>query len=135
MPEDDIEDVELMKAMVEEELQQMEREISDIEDSLKALTNDGMKVKIVGEEDKKVRILQGRLMGVVYSIGLPLFSNLFGKFRKSISGAIKTLWPRFRDLVRRCLILLSKYSKQLKLDSIAVTLSVAPSVTVTLRPS
>lgn len=115
-------------------LRELQGEIDRIERSLKELTNDGeRKTGFTEEEEEKLTSLRGDLIGVVYRIGFPA-SNFFTRIESTISEEVKGLWGQFSRLIQICTRLITKYIIQLKLGSIAITLGIPPSITVTLVP-
>jgi negative regulator of sigma E activity len=117
---------------VEQRIEELQAELNRISSDLRTLTADGdRKTALSSSEEKQLISLQGEVVEVVYQIGF--VSNFFTGVKSRVLGATSA-WKKFRQLVKTCTTLLSKYMSQLKLDSIAVTLSVPPSITVTLRP-
>ena len=113
-------------------IDELQAELNRIQSDVRTLTADGdRKTALSSSEEKQLITLQGEVVEVVYQIGF--VSNFFTGVKSKILGATSA-WKKFRQLVKTCTTLLSKYMKLLKLDSIAVTLGVPPSITVTLRP-
>jgi hypothetical protein len=128
MSEDEI-DIDTMAEIVKE----MRAEADEIEKSLKELTKDGEKTEFAPEENKQIRTVRGRFLGLLHRIGYPI-TNFFSRVGNKVSGVTKSLWSQFSQLIQKCTTILSQYVNQLKLDSVAVTLGVPPSITVTLKP-
>src|SRR5919199_54992 len=117
---------------VEQRIEELQAELNRISSDLRTLTADGdRKTALSSSKEKQLISLQGQVVEVVYQIGF--VSNFFTGVKSRVLGATSA-WKKFRQLVKTYTTLLSKYMSQLKLDSIAVTLSVPPSITVTLRP-
>jgi hypothetical protein len=128
MSEDGI-DIDTMAEIVKE----MRADADEIEKSLKELTKDGEKTEFAPEENKQIRTIRGRFLGLLHRIGYPI-TNFFSRVGSKASGVTKSLWSQFSQLIQKCTTILSQYVNQLKLDSVAVTLGVPPSITVTLKP-
>jgi hypothetical protein len=115
-------------------LKELREEIDRIERSLEELTNNGArKTGFTEEEENKLTSLRGDLIGVVYRIGFP--ASFFTRIGTRVSRAVKGLWRQFSQLIQTITKLITKYMTQLKLDSIAITLGIPPSITVTLVPT
>jgi hypothetical protein len=118
---------------VEGTLEEFQGDIKRIESRLNKLTADGKKktgFTLTGE--KELTILRGEVVEVVYQIGLvsDFFTRNWGRVLRVRIG----LWKKFRELIKICATVVSKFMRQLRLSSIAVTLGVPPSITVTLIP-
>jgi hypothetical protein len=119
--------------IVEGILEELQGDIKRIESGLNELTADGRKkTGFTLTAEKELTILRGEVVEVVYQIGLvsDFFTRNWSRLLRARSGLLK----KFRELIKICTTMLSKFMKQLKLASIAVTLSVPPSITVTLVP-
>jgi hypothetical protein len=121
MSEDGI-DIDTMAEIVKE----MRADADEIEKSLK-------ETEFAPEENKQIRTIRGRFLGLLHRIGYPI-TNFFSRVGSKASGVTKSLWSQFSQLIQKCTTILSQYVNQLKLDSVAVTLGVPPSITVTLKP-
>ena len=118
---------------VEGILEELQGDINRIESRLNELTVEGKKkTGFTLMAGKELTILRGEVVEVVYQIGL--VSDFFTRNWSRVLRVRIGLWKKFRELIKICTTMLSKFMKQLKLDSIEVTLGVPPSITVTLIP-
>ena len=118
---------------VEGILEELQGDINMIESRLNELTAGGKrKTGFRPLAEKELANLKGELMEVVYQIGS--VSNFFTGIGSRVTGVRMGLWKKFRRLIKTCTTVLSKFMNQLKLQSVAVTLGVPPSITVTLIP-
>jgi hypothetical protein len=114
-------------------LEELKGDITRIEGRLNGLTASGKrKTGFTLAAEKELTILRGEVVEVIYQIGF--VSYFFTRIRSRVFGVGMGLQKEFRELIKLCTTMLSKFMKQLKLASIEVTLSVPPSIAVTLVP-
>jgi hypothetical protein len=113
--------------------EELQGDINRIEGRLNELTAGGKrKTSFTLAAENELTILKGEVVEVIYQIGF--VSDFFTRTRSRVSRVGMGLPKEFRELIKLCMTMLSKFMKQLKLASIEVTLSVPSSVTVTLVP-
>lgn len=131
--------------MYDEPSSQEIEEIENIaEDSFGKLSNiDEKMTRIVGSDvdamtrlesygsEKQKEILKNRdeALAIGYS-SISVISNIIQKFKSVKSKLIKS----FIKLINRFVSLVTKYVGVFKIDSISITISMTPSIVVTLKP-
>src|SRR5688500_18617354 len=93
---------------VEGILEELQGDINRIENRLTELTADGKKkTGFTVTAEKELTILRGEVVEVVYQIGS--VSGFFTRIGSKVTGVRIGLWKKFRDLIKICTTLLSKF--------------------------